>query len=474
MTTTNASPVLAMIQRGQLPGLKLLAAFLLPLFFSSLLNVVLDVTDTWFIAQIAPEATAGQGGVYYAMVVLFLFSGGACMGVQTLVAQAMGARMRGRAVRLLWGALIYAAATGVLFAAWWELAPVGVTQLGLTPLLHDYALAYLQSRLLGGPLVIGFWALLGFFNGTGRTGQSLQLMAMVALVNGLFNWLFTSYTSLGVAGTAWATNTALALGLVVGIGRLMCAPSLRNFRAARLFRLNRLPLRSLLAMGLPIGGWAAAEVTSWAIFQATQSRFGMVDGAATHIVIMLTSLVYWPALGLGMGNSTLVGQALGAGYPQLAWKLGNRLLLMMLGYAGAMGLCVAIAGPWLLPYFIATNAHGGGDIVTLGIQLLWIAATYQLFDVLNIGSGFALRGAGDVIRPSLYLIVLAWGFFLPLLQAFTFAPGEGFIPALGWLGMGALGGWMAAWIYIALLGVIVWRRWANRHWMRPWLTKAAA
>jgi MATE family multidrug resistance protein len=471
------APILKAMQQGAMPRAGMLLAFLFPLFCSSMVQVVLDLTDTWFIAQIAPEATAGTGAIYYAMIVIFLLTGGAGLAVQPLVAQAMGARMRGRAVRLYLTGLTYAIASLPIFCLWWFLASFWVAQLGLGNVLTEYALAYFEPRLLGGCLFVAFATTTGFFNGTGRTRQSLYLMLFVATLNAVLNWLFAMHYGWGVAGTAWATNTALLCGVAVGFLQLASVTSLRGFRLLPLLRRQitlwrSLPVRSLLSMGVPLGLWAGSEVLSWAVFQATLARAGVVEGAVTHIVIMLTSLAYWPALGLGMGNSTLVGQALGAGHITLAWRIGNRMLLLMLAYAATVGIVIAAAGPWILPYFIAEGSPHGSAVLALGIQLLWIAASYQFFDALNIGSGFALRGAGDVLRPTLYLLTLAWGFFLPALQIFVFAPGEGFIPAMGVFGWGALGGWFAAWLYIGLLGIIVWRRWHNRRWQDAWLTKS--
>ena len=58
-------------------------------------------------------------------------------------------------------------------------------------------------------------------------------------------------------------------------------------------------------------------------------------------------------------------------------------------------------------------------------MLLWIAAGYQLFDGLNLGSGFSLRGAGDVRVPALLFFALSWGVFVPLAHALSFEPGAG-------------------------------------------------
>jgi Na+-driven multidrug efflux pump len=89
------------------------------------------------------------------------------------------------------------------------------------------------------------------------------------------------------------------------------------------------------------------------------------------------------------------------------------------------GVALALSGPWLLPTFLGKGDPHAAAVVGLASLLLWIAAAYQVFDALNIGSGFALRGAGDVRAPAVLFFVLSWFVFVPLSHSLSFAPGEG-------------------------------------------------
>lgn len=97
-------------------------------------------------------------------------------------------------------------------------------------------------------------------------------------------------------------------------------------------------------------------------------------------------------------------------------------------------------------------------------MLLWVAAGYQLFDGLNLGSGFALRGAGDVRMPALIFFALSWGVFVPLAHMLTFAPGQGWFDVLPQFGCGAIGGWIALLAYVVLLGGALYLRWRSGRW----------
>src|SRR5262245_55792833 len=101
-------------------------------------------------------------------------------------------------------------------------------------------------------------------------------------------------------------------------------------------------------------------------------------------------------------------------------RIGNATIKLCVAYLGFSGVFLAVAGPWLLPWFVNPNDADAADVVTLGRTLVWIAAGYQIFDGLNLGSGLALRGAGDATVPAAMVIVLCWFVFLPAAHALAF------------------------------------------------------
>jgi MATE family multidrug resistance protein len=191
-----------------------------------------------------------------------------------------------------------------------------------------------------------------------------------------------------------------------------------------------------------------------------------VDGATTQVVVMLTSLAYLPGVGLALAGTTLVGQAIGAGDRDWARRLGNTVIAITMGFMGSIGLLLALAGPWVLPLFVSSGDPQAGAVVQLGLTLLWIAAGYQLFDGMQLASGFALRGAGDVRAPALIFLALSWGVFVPLAHMLSFAPGEGWVEWLPQFGFGAVGGWFAMLTYVLLLAGALYLRWRSGAWQR--------
>jgi multidrug resistance protein, MATE family len=437
-----------------------------PFMVNSAVQAVLNATDTWFIGRVSPTATAAIGAVYWPVLVFVLLFGGVGLSVQTLVAQAYGGRRYARASQATWTGLWASLFTIAPFAL---LAMSGATifaPFGIPDGIMHYALAYWSPRMFGGPLGVALWAVLGFFNGIGRPTVTLCIALGVAVINALFNQLFMFNLGMGVAGSAWATNAAQLFGVSVSLAWFLGPATRARYRSDLTARFQGRTLWRQVKLGFPMGLLNAADILGFALFQLMQVRIGTIDGASSQIVMMLTSFCYMPAVGIAMAGTTLVGQAIGAHRRDWAFKVGNGIILLAVLYMGAIGVLLAAAGPWVLPFFINGADPQAGAVVAQGCTLLWIAAGYQLFDGLNISSGSILRGAGDVRLPALMVLALSWLVFVPLSHSLTFAPGQGWVNWLPQFGFGSIGGWFAAVIYICLLGLMLFFRWRSRAWQR--------
>jgi len=441
-----------------------------PFMLNSAVQAVLNATDTWFIARLSPAATSAMGAVYWPVLVFVLLFGGVGLSVQTLVAQAYGGRRYARAAQATWTALWASMFTIPLFTA---LALAGAqlfSPFGIPEATQRLALEYWMPRMLGAPLGVALWSVLGFFNGVGRPMITLQVTLSVALANALLNWLFIFSFALGIAGSAWATGVAQLIGLGLALVWFLGPATRKRYRSHLTTRLQLRALLRQFKLGFPMGLLYAADILGFALFQLMQVRLGVVGGAATQLVMVLTSFCYMPAVGVAMAGTTLVGQAIGADRRDWAYKVGNGIILIAVLYMGIIGVLLAAIGPWIVPFFTNRSDPQSAAVVASACGLLWIAAGYQLFDGLNISCGACLRGAGDVRYPAVMVLALSLGFFVPLAHSLSFAPGRGWVDWLPQFGLGSVGGWFAALVYILCLGAMLLLRWRSGAWRRVVLT----
>ena len=438
-----------------------ITALALPLMVNSSLQAVINLTDTWFVGHISTTAMAGMAAIFWLVFFFVMLGGGIGLSVQTFVAQYEGSGRRWRAGHATWLGLWGAAATLPLFAVlgWHGGALLG--PFGLDPQVEAHAIEYWWPRMLGAPLGVALWAVLGFFNGVSRPRVTVMTTAIVGIANAILNQLFIFELGWGMAGAAWATNASMLLGVIFALGVFLRSDLRRSYKTHVTWRPDAANLWREFKLGLPMGAMYAADLFGMALFALMQVRLGQVDGATTQIVVMLTSIAYLPGVGLALAGTTLVGQAIGAGDRDWARRLGNAVIAVTAGYMGAVGVLLASLGPWVMPLFVNASDPQAAQVVQLGAVLLWIAAGYQLFDGLQLGSGFALRGAGDVRVPAVIFFALAWGVFVPLAHMLSFAPGQGWLDVLPQFGYGAVGGWVALLVYVILLAAALNFRWRS-------------
>ena len=318
--------------------------------------------------------------------------------------------------------------------------------------MSEMAATFWKPRVSGATFGAAAWALLGFFNGVSRPRVTVIATALTAVTNIVFNDVFIFHMGLGVAGSGWATTWAQASGLVLTLAIFLSREYRERYRTHLTWRPSFARLLQQLRLGLPMGLLPAADLLGFSLFQMMQVRLGTVPGAATQMVMSLTSISYMPGFGIAQAGITLVGQSIGAGDRAWAMRVGSRVIVLAAVYMGAIGVVMALAGPWILPLFADAQDPTAIAAAALGIHLLWIAAAYQFFDGLNMASGMCLRGAGDATVPAALVLPVSLLFFVPLAHALTFAPGQGWVSFLPQFGWGAYGGWAAVLSYLILLG----------------------
>lgn len=435
-----------------------------PLMMTNAVQAVLNLTDTWFIGRISTTAVAAMSAIYWIMSCAVLLLSGVGLAVQTFVSQASGSGRRARASQAFWNALWASAAT---LPAFWLLAQLGAGLLRpfhLSAEVQDLAQQYWEPRMYGAVLGCMGWAVTGFFNGIGATRVSLVIVLCITVTNVLFNALFVLVLQHGIAGAAWGTNVAQALGLALGLWLLLRGRFAAAYRTHLTWRPRWQIIRQQLRIGVPIGVMYGADVLGVALFQLMVGQVGQVPAAATQIVISLTSLAYMPTLGIATAGTTLVGQAIGAGDRAWAARLGARVILLCVLMMVSVALCLLVAGPLVIPWFAASGDAGAAQTIALALTLLWPAAAYQAFDGLYFGSSFCLRAAGDTRIPALTALLLSWLLFVPLAHTLIFSAGAGWIAGLPQAGLGALGGWLALMTYATLLGSAMFLRWRSGRW----------
>lgn len=410
-----------------------LIALGLPLAATQMGHSLLGVVDVAMLGRASPGLLAGVGlgnALYFGIGVLGM---GAMHGLDPMVSQALGAGDPGRARRLVgqgvWLALGLSAALALPVA----LSPRAVALAGLPPEVIDQASRFLLWRALFLPFFFLYFAPRALLQAQNRLRPMLLAVVLANVVNlvldlllifggaGLPAWTgpLRAVPALGVVGSAWASNVASVVQVVVLFlavkrelravpGPLLPAPDARELGLA-------------LRVGVPAGLHMCAEVNFFSAFGTTLAgRLGEIPLGAHLVALQLASLSFTATVGLGNAGAVRVGLAVGARDRAGARRAG---LVALAAAAGFMTCCALVFVA--VPAQVARLMTDDPEVIAAAVPLLRIAGAFQLFDGLQgVGSGI-LRGAGQTRFTFAANMVAYWAVGLPVVLLLTSALGWG-------------------------------------------------
>jgi len=244
---------------------------------------------------------------------------------------------------------------------------------------------------------------------------------------------------------------ASAIEIVIPFGLFLSPRFNARFHTRRAWRLSAPILRDLWRIGWPGAVMVGNELLCWAIFMGRIiGGIGVAEGAASWIALRYMMLAFQPTLGLQMAVAAVVGRHIGRGDPRAAERrawLGVRIGVL---YMGLFAVAMVVFREPMLRLFVSADwsAEEAARIVEIGKAVMIAAAVFQVFDALGILLVGALRGAGDTVWPGIVNTVLSWSCIV----------GLGFAVVGVFPQWGAVGPWLAAAVFIIVLGVaMLWR-----------------
>jgi multidrug resistance protein, MATE family len=428
-----------------------------PLILSQMSFTFQVFVDRLFLTWYGPEAVAGAvTGLLTTWSVIALFIGTGEF-LTTFVAQYHGAGRPRRIGPVVWQGVYFSVLAGVVVAALEPISGPVFRAAGHPPDVVQAEVVYSSILMRGAFPVVLMATLSTFFAGRGETRVVLLVNVATTLADTVLNyfWIFGKggFPRAGVAGAAWSTVVAQALGALIYLVLILRPAHRRDHATLSGWRPERALWGRLLRYGLPTGLQYSMEVLAFGLFMLIVGRLGTAALAASSIAFNLNMIVFLPMLGLGVGVSSLVGRYLGADRPDLAERCTWSAFWMSLGYFAACGAVYVLApGVLIAPYGAGADPSTFAEVGALTATLLRFVALYSIFDMMNVVFAAGLRGAGDTTYPLLATLVLGWAAML--------------VPA--WLvverGGGLLGAWVAPTAYVLLLGVLMLRRFRAGRW----------
>jgi len=406
-------------------------------------QVVVAVSEAWFVARLGIDALAGIALVIpFITLMMNMANGGMGGGVASALARTLGAGRLEDARALVLHALLLGFGCAMVFTIFaWTALPAAFRWLGGSGPVLEQALAFSTVWFSGAAVLWSVAFLSALLRGggdsatPGRIGFVLSVIyipLLGVLTLGLGDW-----PGLGLVGCAIAP---LVTG---GAGVVLLARAVARGRPGFWRALVTVPLQPRLFAEILRVGAMGSVTTITSTFTAMLvtglvGRFGTAALAGYSIGMRLEFMLAPLAFGIGTGATTLVGIAAGAG----AWRRAVRVAwtggLVAFAAMGAIGWAVA-----LLPGAWSRLFASDPEVIAASVAcLVHVAPFYCLFG-LGLTLNFASQGAGRMTVPVVASIA-----------RLMVAAGGGWF-AVEKLGLGLDGVFMAIAASLAIYGVLI-------------------
>jgi putative MATE family efflux protein len=425
-----------------------------PIFIEQTLRILIGTVDTFMVSHVSDGAVAALGIANQLVVLALICFNFIGIGASVVITHHVGANDRAGAEKIV--------KTAIAVNTWIGLVASLVAFLFAAPLLRlmqlpEDLMLYAQPflTLMGGTLFMEAMntAIGAALRAHGHTRDAMvvtviQNVLNIALSCVLLFGLFGA-PRMGVTGVALASVASRVVASII-FWVLLDRRLKLMLRAGDFFRLQLARIRRILHIGLPAAGEHMSYWVSLMVITSFAARLGGESLATMTYTQNVQRLVILFSIALGLGTEILIGRLIGAGdfeeaYRQVLKSIRTGLLISTGGI-----LLVAVFATPLLGLF----SHDA-TIISGGVLLLRMSVLYEPGRVFNIVGINALRATGDARFPVQIAACSQWLLSVPLCWVFGLK--------LGW---GLPGIWGAMMFEEWLRGLIMYRRWKRRDWLK--------
>ncbi len=420
------------------PVMKTLILLAYPLIINQLVQVLYNLTDTFWLGRLGREELSAPGTAW--PLVWFFMSIG--MGFATagfaFVSQYVGAgdyRKANRYAGALYSLmLIFATLVGVSGVI---LAPYLLRFMNVSDTVYPYALRYTRVIFAGIPFSFTLFAFNFLLRAVGDTKTPVKINVATVLLNlvldpfFIFGW--AGFPKLGVVGAAVATMLSNSLGSLVG-GYLLFTGRVGIHLTPETLKPELHFYSRIFRVGLPSSVGSSTTALGFIILTriifTLGGQYGNADVAfATYsITNRLTNFMFAFSDGISMAMGTMIGQNVGAKLYERAKGIAEKTMLTNFTILSAGTLLFALFRVQIFSFFI----HDQAIIAESAKVVRYFSASLPFFGIFSAVNN-VFQSSGHTKKSMLLGILRLWGLRLPL----SYGLGLLLKDTAGvWLGMG--------------------------------------
>lgn len=396
------------------PALQRLVALAWPLFVGNILTTFYNLADMYWVSWVGTDAVAAVAITFPTVWLTFSFGMGVTIAGVAFVARAMGQGRHEQAAHTAGQVLVLAFAVGIVLGGAGALFSGDIARLmGAQGAVLADAVTYLAIVMAGLPLKYIYFAYRSVSQGSGDSKTPRNLLVLTVMLNIALDPVFIlgwfGLPAMGVAGAAWATLAAEAVGALVSVYFLASGRLAGVKLRLRHVKPDWTLMKAIALVGIPGSLDMGARGLSSVVVAGIVARFGAVEAAAYGIVNRLMSVVWTSAGAMEQAAASGVGQNLGARQPEraehMAWT-GARLMFVFL--SGVAVVLFVFAEP-IVGFFQVEEAVRSVAVRFIRIHVF----SYGFWGMRDVLQG-GFRGAGQTVPPAVITFANLWIVQIPL------------------------------------------------------------
>lgn len=404
----------------------------IPIILAQITQNIVNLIDTAMVGRLGANALAavGLGGFIAFMFQSLLLGIGT--GVQAQVSRRKGEGEYDKLAYPLNAGLLICATIGFVLCLFvYYLVPLFFPYVNSDLGVQEQGIPYLQMRILGMAFISMNFCFRAYWNGIDKSKVYMSTLILTCLSNVVLNYILIfgkfGAPELGTKGAGIATGLSYVVGTIAYF--IMCSLYSREHGFLKSLP-SKLRIKYLVKVSLPnsfqqLFFSAGFTAMFWII-----GKIGTLELAAANILINLMLIAILPGLGFGMANTTLVGQAIGRGNDEDAYRWGWDVTKVCFFFVLIVTIPLWTMTTSILSLFtndLATIEVAKLPLMIMGVIVCMDSAGLTLMNAL-LGAG----ASGIAMRIS---FLSQWLLFLPISYLIGPVYGFGLIGVWCWFGI---------------------------------------
>ncbi len=370
---------------------KILIKFTIPMLISVCFQQLYNIADSIIAGKLlGGEALASIGISYTVTMIYMAIANGSNIGCCVVISQYFGNKNYNKMKTCISTSLIsFLCLSLILTIIGLLVSPAILTSLNTPINLHNDSSVYLNIYTLGLVFLFLYNICNGIFTALGDSKTPLYFLIFSSIFNVILDYIFVKFTTLGVAGVAWATFFAQGIASILSLTCLI-------------FRINKISnikfdlfsfklLKKILFVAIPSILQQSFVSVGNIFIQGLVNTFGEVIVAGFSAAGKLNSFTITTLTALGNSMSSYTAQNIGAGKMDRI-KSGVKSLYFI-------SFCITI--PLFILFFFFPElmmkifiSSDDIEIINSGIEFLKTVSPFYLFISIKLIIDGVLRGSG--------------------------------------------------------------------------------